>query len=1116
MTEIPAATQIRNSLDHMLSPIHVAIVRPAEGAQVYGQVQVVADVNHDLGLPLSRMEFVVNGIVMQTITYPPCTRIRDETLCQGQTPLRETFSLDLSGRPPGTVLTLSVRAYDGQTPANWNDTQHHVAVVEPPTPEVTLSRRVTRAGSHLDVELTIRNNGTVAITPVSFTDRSRGFQAAGYMQLAEEEPSAWGTRMACQVSDETYLESTQITCPFSAWTLEPGRTRRIRYVLIPVLPKVSETTPIRIGEQLQFAYESVGRPYQAQRPDLGVESTALRLAALHEADYVIATSVETGFIYRSVAETNRLMAARAELAEVRNGVIGDISLHTVYYERPEDIKQEFNVWARYLKPAWLASGYMLLTPVIPCKDLPSLYYRDDMQGWLRCSDNWYADTLGNDGLPNLRVGRLLGLYVDEETWIRNSLQVARGERNFDRSQATMVSGPEGNWEYFAMGVVWGADDLRHASPPTNNINTVHEEFYATPVSLRRDSLAILGTRWGCGIWQRFPLPATIQHLRPLICRWDYDNKTALPDPPTDLATLQSLISQNDAILVQYAYRPGLMLPYRMFGTGADPDTDWTLAHDAAVADVTAVLPGSDIYYWNGHGAPGAWLQFTNGSFGNTRGVVLSNSCLTGKWRGIGGQSAPESAAQAGAAVFIGATEVSPVGPADWATIKLPTWSWTASRSAGEALVQAKWGIGTGSAPGFPSGRCLPYYDLVIHEFNLYGDPKFGAITSAESAGSPASARPITASPAQPLETVQVAIPQYEMTDESGTKRVTIPGGALTTEVGRPEIPYYVYRQAVPAGQRVQSVRIMSRSEPAALADLIISIFTANLLGRPADQVDPVAPDEWYPTDDLAWNQTTNADGSEELDVTLYPFRYNLARGEAQFYANYTIEITYVPAVVSIVPLETDAPQYRQGEPVSMTLKLETSAPTSGLMLGVAVENVTTGETVDGIPLRSLGELTGPATIDAVWQSALASAGEYALVVTIEDSQGIVLIRDRVGFRLGYPQGEVTALTVSPDHFMPGAAVQLRLTARNTGDQPLTGVAVIEIHDASGSSVKRFEQEVLLKNGDTYVMQQSWNTAGLPLGAYRALGYIEYESRQAALQTVAFRAGHTLWLPLVLR
>ena len=83
MTEFPAATQIRNSLDHMLSPVHVAIVRPTEASQVYGQVQVVAEVNHDLGLPLSRVEFLVNGSIMQTVTYAPCTRIRDETVLRG-------------------------------------------------------------------------------------------------------------------------------------------------------------------------------------------------------------------------------------------------------------------------------------------------------------------------------------------------------------------------------------------------------------------------------------------------------------------------------------------------------------------------------------------------------------------------------------------------------------------------------------------------------------------------------------------------------------------------------------------------------------------------------------------------------------------------------------------------------------------------------------------------------------------------------------------------------------------------------------------------------------------------------------------------------------------------
>ena len=132
------------------------------------------------------------------------------------------------------------------------------------------------------------------------------------------------------------------------------------------------------------------------------------------------------------------------------------------------------------------------------------------------------------------MGRLLGLYVDEATWIRNSLQVVRGERSFDRSQAMMVSGPEGSWEYFAMGVVWSADDLRHASPPTNDINFVHEEFYATPIGLRRDSLAILGTRWNCPGRRARRCRRSSVTCATLTCRWDYDNNAALPAPPTDL------------------------------------------------------------------------------------------------------------------------------------------------------------------------------------------------------------------------------------------------------------------------------------------------------------------------------------------------------------------------------------------------------------------------------------------------------------------------------------------------------------------------------------------------------------------------------------------------------
>ncbi len=1111
IAQVPAATEIRNSLDHMLSPVHVAL-RLAEGAQVYGQVQVVAEAIHDLRLPLARLEFLVDGVVYRIVNYPPCTRVLDETFCQGQTPLRETFTLDTTNRLPGAVLTLSVRAYDRQVPTNWNDSQRHVTVVAPPTPEVTISRDVTRVGSHFDVELTVRNSGSIAIRPVSFADRSRRFQAAGYVQLAEAPGAAWGVRRPCEVTDGRRLETTEIACQFPSRTLEPGAVQRIRYVLIPVIPSAGESA-VAIGEQLQFAYESFGRRYQVQRTDLGVESTALRLAALRESDYAIATSVETGFAFTS-ATINRLMAARAELAEVRNAVIGDIGFRET--EEPELVKRSFTEWARFLRPSWLAGGYLLLTSNMPCKDLPTTYYPDKMHGVLRCSDNWYADTLGSDGLPNLRVGRLVGLYVDEATWIRNSVEVARpdGARTFDRSQALMVSGPEGTWERFASEAAWDADNLRRAPVPTNNISLVHEEFYSTPVNIRRDSLAILGNYWECGIWARFPLPAEISHLRPLVCSWDYYDDTSLPEPPTDRAVLESLISIEDAVRVQTARRPSLPLPYRIFDAGADEAEDWNLAYEAAVVDAASMLPGADIYYWSGHGAPGAWPQFARSNFGSTSGVVLSNSCLTGKWQGHYAESAPESAARAGAAVFIGSTEVSPCGPADWATIKLPTWSWTEQRTIGEALVQAKWGIGTGNAPGQPRGICPPYYDLVIHEYNLYGDPKFGAIAPATSPAETEEKRPAAVA-AQP-ETVQVKVPPYELEPANDRQRLTIPGGTLTTEVGRPELPYWVYRQPVPAGQRVQDVRIVSHADAAVIPDLVLPLFAANILGEEPAEVEPVGSDEWYPSEDLVWVQETNASGAEELAVTLYPFRYNYARGEGRYYENYTLEITYAPAIVSIVRLQTDAPQYRQGEPVSVMLKVETTAPASGLLLGFALENMTTHETVDGLPTQNLGGLSGVATIEAIWQSTFAGTGEYALVATIEDGNGNLLARERSGFRLGYPQAEITGLTVSPDRPMPGTTLQLGMQVRNVGDLPLSGRAVIEIRDAASAIVKRFEQGVSLKANETLDVQQAWNSSGSRAGLYEALAYVEYESREGALTSKVFRLGHALLLPAILK
>ena len=53
---------------------------------------------------------------------------------------------------------------------------------------------------------------------------------------------------------------------------------------------------------------------------------------------------------------------------MRNGVFGDLTLSEI--DSPETVKRKFSAWAPFLRPQWLASGYLLLTPVIPCKDLP--------------------------------------------------------------------------------------------------------------------------------------------------------------------------------------------------------------------------------------------------------------------------------------------------------------------------------------------------------------------------------------------------------------------------------------------------------------------------------------------------------------------------------------------------------------------------------------------------------------------------------------------------------------------------------------------------------------------------------------------------------------------------
>ena len=160
----------------------------------------------------------------------------------------------------------------------------------------------------------------------------------------------------------------------------------------------------------------------------------------------------------------------------------------------------------------------------------------------------------------------------------------------------------------------------------------------------------------------------------------------------------------------------------LYDLGHDESTAWNLT---IRPQVQAVMPQTDLLFWHGHGNRGNWSVFDGASFGDRHPVVFSLSCLTGAYEGIYG--APESALRAGAAVFIGATEVTPAYREHSRDFALQFFSrWTPGTSVGDALLAAKaWAIEQYRTRPLESAALNDYFLFVAYEYNLYGDPRYG-------------------------------------------------------------------------------------------------------------------------------------------------------------------------------------------------------------------------------------------------------------------------------------------------------------------------------------------------------------------------------------------------------
>ncbi|MBN1369069.1 MAG: hypothetical protein JW954_02385 [Dehalococcoidaceae bacterium] len=697
--------------EQQLSPMKVKIHSPQEGDGLCLILNMHYEISNDYGFKWKSMRTRIDGEIISEYTYTHPISLPKSS---------RVFYDDLELTFGEHVLEFSAEDEYG----NWGTDTVRFNWLQPPSLAVT--RDVTRIDNYFQVTLSLANSGEADAQNVVVTDTSLGYQYAEGVYSTLISPVHSGLITAGTVSNDP-VNCWQSTLEFNLNTISPGETVSVRYYVIPVLvdPPGLLLFPC-IGSELVVDYRySAGLSSAAtysERYLNGWSDSEERRAALAAADYLMLTCPASLFSVFSFYpdDVNHLLATAARLARYQGAVFGYTSRSRVATGGwgVKSIIRSGSSWARSLCPGWAeGNGYLLIIGemgIIPAFDVPNLH-QVDRAAVVHDTDYPYADTWGEDNIPELRVGRIIGKNpADMAIPLDSSLDVLARNYEFNRygGQALLVSGPELG-EGFC-GITGRAGSVLESQ----GIDTefVAGEYFTEEIELLREALVLRGD-YGCieesghRTWEG------------VLC-----TKT---HPSMELAELRALISIEEAINVHHDH--GYPSDYTIYDT-------MCLAGAARGSEVKAGARDKDIIIWVGHGGPDVWgwviedklggcgstdlyiggdadVSITPIDFGSKRPVVLAASCLTGAYARLTGRSIAQAFLRLGAGVYIGNVEVQGLGAVEEVAVKFYRDYWIgATLSAGDALKNMKDDLAR-------YRYATRSWD--IYEMNLYGDPKFG-------------------------------------------------------------------------------------------------------------------------------------------------------------------------------------------------------------------------------------------------------------------------------------------------------------------------------------------------------------------------------------------------------
>ena len=545
---------------------------------------------------------------------------------------------------------------------------------------------------------------------------------------------------------------------------------------------------------------------------------------------------------------------------------------------------------------------------------------------------------------------------------------------------------------------------------------------------------------------------------------------------------------------------------------------------AQIAYHQQYLPDRNLVLYRGHGNEDAWddgfwtgaIRGTTYNFGVTKPVMLAAACTTGNYEKDDDLNIAEALLTKAASIYVGATEKSERWANSDAFVNFFS-EWQTDESMGQALNQLKrqiWGW----------DGVFDHRKLWAFEYNLYGDPKYGRLeTLASTLAERAEDETLSVTAAPQGVNLKVTLPELESSQVDRDDRVRIPGGGILSEPDTYPVPVWSLSVDFRPGRQVQDVQLIDRSGLVVTGSLSLPVVVpaidcacaADDLAAPAQPV----VEGWYPAQDrvLDWSVEKGPNGASTLHILLYPFYYHPDTGDALYYRKHQLAVETLDTAVRIESLETPPRGKEPGDPVGLQLQVNNGGRPQDVIVQSSVRTRGTNRVLGGLPLMTLHELAGTATVDLTWDTRRYAAGDYQVVVELLDTEGHLLDTAVAKVRLGTYGAQLTRFSASQETFAPGDLITLKMSVQNTGTVPIDGTGVFLVQQSEGLSVTEVFTVPFqgLAPGVAKNMSVDWDTRGVEGQSYRVLGYVKFFSQATEPMALTLYRPRIL-LPLVLR